>query len=132
MISNNSIRLQEEWDEEEDVRNVYEIEPPLEISSDMKGGYEVNGFDAIGRPPYRQSRVSFRHLITSFPGSRRTSGSRTLNRIQEKPSSDNAGFLDESYGSGTQVDANHDSEQHRVASKDPYDGYSGERQRLLS
>jgi len=127
MVSNDSTRLREEWDEEDDVRNVYDIEPPVEFLSNQEGGYEADK----ARP--RMIDGPFRgllHLGDSFrriSGSRRFSGTPALNRIQEALSSES---LDQTDTSSIPVRSG--SEQNHVASRIPYNGDSDERQHLLA
>ena len=131
MVSDDTFKLKEEWDEEDDVRNVYDIEPPVELMSDAEGGYGVD------RAKTRSINRSFRHLMhmgDSFrrlSGSRRFSGSRALNKIQEAYSSENLDHDDTPSRPVRNASSHSGSEQNHIALGIPYDGDPGERQHLL-
>ena len=137
MVSDDNNKLQHEWKEEDNVRSVYDIEPPPELFSDDEFDDEdvVHSMRAslLNRT---RNLSSLRQLVVQGVegiGESLSSLARrhsALNRIQETPSAEDFGFADESsefFVDDSEIGV---SQQHRVQASEADDAHN-EQQHLL-
>lgn len=108
-VSQNEIQLQDEWNEEDIVRSIYEIEPPVEFFDEDEHGFHdddellphpslLNRSHDLGALKKLMNGVG--DLGRSFTSlTRRTAVPRPLNQIREQPSDEGFGKYDELFES---------------------------------
>lgn len=134
MVSQASTRLQEEWNEEEDVRQVYDIEPPIDFLAD---GHCDDDERLAGSAEFTLHRVSLlnrtknlgslRNLLSKGISFTRMPSARDLGPISEK----NAVAENDDSETGTR-ESRETKKKERLPSADDLEVFNGERTHLLA